>query len=340
MEIYSPLLKVDRIYKSMEGPVEIQYVNFKDGGNPLLIWILGYRTDIVSADGQTVLSQEFMCHSNLNLDTAKHRKLFKRQDARQMIDDSIPDPPTRVATLSQGQLSLRLPEGFGIPIMSNEDLQIVTQVLNLNHPELNTSMRHKLYLDFILDKDLKTPLKPLFPTYAETAVLIEREGDAYRPNAISNVHQLTSCSPGQHAPHVAEDLGVYHDNLGRRFSGHWVVKPGREVRRTRVTQHMAISFDTTIHYMVVHVHPFAESLTLRDLTKNMNLWTCRPKMVKSGIGIDRVEDYSSPEGIPVYKDHEYEIVSVYNNTSGVNQDAMATIFIYLLDKGFKKPDST
>ena len=49
-----------------------------------------------------------------------------------------------------------------------------------------------------------------------------------------------------------------------------------------------------------------------------------------------MDDFSSKEGLPVYKDHEYEIVSRYNNTSGVNQDAMATIMIYLRDKGFDR----
>ena len=331
LEIYSPLLKVDRIYKSMEGPFRTQNVNFRDNGRPLLIWILGYRADIVSADGQAALSQEFMCHSNLELNTETHRKIFQRQE----IDDTVVVPLTRVATLSQGQLSMSLPEGFGMPIMSSEDLILGTQVLNLNRPEMDTSVRHKLYLDFILDKDLKTHLKPLLPTFAQVSALVERDG-VYRPSVISNVLEQTSCSLGLHAPQ-AGNLGLHNDNFGRRFTGHWVVKPGREVRRTRVTKHMRIPFDTTIHYMAVHLHPFSESLTLRDLTKNKDLWTCHPKMMKTGIGIDEAADYSSREGIAVYKDHEYEVVSVYNNTSGVNQDAMATIFIYLLDKEFKKP---
>ena len=39
----------------------------------------------------------------------------------------------------------------------------------------------------------------------------------------------------------------------------------------------------------------------------------------------------------MYRDHEYDLISVYNNTSGVDQDAMATMFIYLHDKEFQKP---
>ena len=334
LETYSPLLKVDQIYKSMEGPIGSRIVNFLDKGDPVLLWLLGYRVDIVSADGQTVLSQEFMCHSNLELDTEAHRRIFQRQE----IDKTVVTPLTRVATLSQGQLTMNLPDGFGIPIMSSEDLVIGTQVLNLNHPQMDTSVRHKLYLDFVLDKDLKTPLRPLFPTAAQVATLVEHD-EVYHPNLISNVLEQTSCSLGLHAPQAGA-FGLYKDNFGRSFTSHWVVKPGREVRRTRVTEHMRIPFDTTVHYMAVHLHPFAESLTLRDLTNDVDLWTCRPKMRTTGMGIHEADDYSSAEGIAVYKDHEYELVSVYNNTTGVDQDAMASIFIYLLDKEFKKPAST
>ncbi|MGE4605458.1 MAG: hypothetical protein AAEJ52_01805 [Myxococcota bacterium] len=38
---------------------------------------------------------------------------------------------------------------------------------------------------------------------------------------------------------------------------------------------------------------------------------------------------SSADGIPIYRDHEYELISTYNNTSGVDQDAMATMFLYV-----------
>ncbi|MFP8878739.1 MAG: hypothetical protein VCE43_04375 [Myxococcota bacterium] len=38
---------------------------------------------------------------------------------------------------------------------------------------------------------------------------------------------------------------------------------------------------------------------------------------------------SSADGIPIYRDHEYELISIYNNSSGVDQDAMATMFSYV-----------
>jgi hypothetical protein len=34
----------------------------------------------------------------------------------------------------------------------------------------------------------------------------------------------------------------------------------------------------------------------------------------------------------MYADHEYEVISIYDNTSGEDQDAMATMFLYLVAK--------
>ena len=32
----------------------------------------------------------------------------------------------------------------------------------------------------------------------------------------------------------------------------------------------------------------------------------------------------------MFKDHEYELIAIYDNTSGVDQDAMATMWLYRL----------
>jgi len=80
-----------------------------------------------------------------------------------------------------------------------------------------------------------------------------------------------------------------------------------------------------------------ESLELRDLTAGKSLFLSKARASSGKIGIDQVDYYSSPEGIPLYKDHEYELVSVYNNTSGEDQDSMAVFYMYLLDKEYKRP---
>ena len=131
----------------------------------------------------------------------------------------------------------------------------------------------------------------------------------------------------------------YTDSFGRRFTGHWVVEPGREVNRTLVTEILDLPFDTTVHYIAVHLHPFAESLELRDLTTGDTVFKSRVRPAEKGIGIQHVDYFSSEEGVLLRKKHDYELVSVYNNTSGEEQDSMAVMYMYLLDKRFEAPAS-
>ena len=58
---------------------------------------------------------------------------------------------------------------------------------------------------------------------------------------------------------------------------------------------------------------------------------------KNKMGLMKVDYYSSEKSIPVYKDHEYELISVYNNPTKKTFDAMAIMYFYLLDKSFQKP---
>ena len=42
--------------------------------------------------------------------------------------------------------------------------------------------------------------------------------------------------------------------------------------------------------------------------------------------------FSSAEGILLYPDHQYELILKTNNTTNVNQDMMASMFVFLYDK--------
>jgi hypothetical protein len=72
-----------------------------------------------------------------------------------------------------------------------------------------------------------------------------------------------------------------------------------------------MQFDTTVHYIAVHLHPFAESLELVDLTTGESVFKSKARNFDDKIGLEEVEFFSSEEGLPIYKDHEYELVSTY-----------------------------
>jgi tetratricopeptide (TPR) repeat protein len=95
-----------------------------------------------------------------------------------------------------------------------------------------------------------------------------------------------------------------------------------------------LPYDTRIHTIDTHLHPFAESLELRDLTTQETLFRAEATMLGEGHGVQHVETYSSEEGIPVYADHEYAVVTTYDNTSGEPQDAMASFYVGFHDLDF------
>jgi hypothetical protein len=142
------------------------------------------------------------------------------------------------------------------------------------------------------------------------------------------------CGVGMAAVEDAEAV----DFLGQRYTSHWVVELGFEENRSLVTRFLHLPWDTTAHYVAVHLHPFAKSLELIDRTAGETVFRAEVDASEGRIGIDRVDHLVSVEGIRLYADHQYELVSVYDNTSGEPVDSMAVMYLYLLDKDFQRPD--
>lgn len=322
LEVLSRIYSVDREYRSMTGPWSTINLEILPDEEPQLVWIVGYRAEMVGPDGE-VMPQSYMCHSNLDRDPTAHREIFG-SDLRLT---------SRLFTLSQGQLEIDFPNGFGLPLFSSEEVELTTQVLDLNYAGGEAQVRHRVTLRFFRDRDLERSPKPLFAKGVYGLELLEGH-DGYfglQDGAKESKHG-PGCLPGHNA---AKD--VYEDGLGRTFTGHWVVAPGRERNHTLVTRILNLPFDTRIHYIAVHLHPFAESVELFDLTAGETVFRSETRPPLEGIGLAHVDSFSSAEGLPVYKSHEYELVSVYNNTSGVPQDSMAVMSLYMADRDFKAP---
>ncbi len=322
--ILSDVYIIDQKYRSMMGPSSTRNIQILDSEIPELVWITGYEAVMVAPDGETPVAQQFMCHSNLDIDPYAHSALLGKNQAFS----------PRLFTLSQGQLTIRFPTGFGIPLLSNEVLDLTTQVLNL-HVDAKTlatrglQVRHKVSLEFVREQDVKGRMSPLFPIAGYGLALIAGDSGHFGERQPQEELHGPGCLVGRNASDHE-----YPDPLGRKFSGHWVVPPGREVNRTLVTHLMNVPYDTTMHYIAVHLHPFAESLELRDLTTGESLFKSEAENFEGIIGLARVDDYSSVEGIPVFADHQYEMVSIYNNTTAEDQDSMAVMYMYLRDRDF------
>jgi hypothetical protein len=237
----------------------------------------------------------------------------------------------RLFSTAQGQFEAVFPPGFGIPVLSSETLGVNTQVLNHNLEDPDLDVRFRVVVEYVRDADAEG-MKPLFPTFGYVMALVDGEHGVYGVETPDDVQAGASCLPGSVASQAkGQRHGVIMDGHGQSFTGHWVVPPGREERRTLVTELLSVPFDTTAHFIGAHMHPFAESLELRDLTTGETVFKSRARGPATGIGLAHVDHLISEAGIPIYADHDYEMISIYENTSGAEQDAMATLFLYLHD---------
>jgi hypothetical protein len=315
---------IDKKYPSMRGPYGFDTVTLHEADKPELLWITGYRTTVVDAQTEGELSQEFMCHANLDFDPQEYYAKFP----------TAPPISGRLFTLSQGQQDIAFPKGFGIPVTSDMPITLATQVLNLNIDEADLSVKHKVEIDFVRDAEVQGAMVPLFQGAVEGfKALEEARYYGFSDTEVDPEDHGEGCGVGQAA--IAGDAD--EDVLGQKFTAHWVVPPGEEVNVTNVTRFLNLPYDTRAHYIAVHLHPFAESLVLKDRTTGEIVFASTAEQTTGRIGLKRVEYYSDPEGIPLYKDHQYELVSKYNNTSEEAVDSMAVMYLYMHDRRFKKP---
>ncbi len=320
VDLLSPVYVVDREYRSMKGPWSTRAVEL--GRADEMFWVLGYKAVMAGPDGTTPAPQEYMCHSNLDFDPSRHQQTFGGSKSL----------TSRLFTLSQGQLEIAFPEGFGLPLLGNEPLSLTTQVLNLNPTGASVGVRHRVSIHYAKQSELAKPMKPLFTKGVYGLQLLEGANGYFGVESPKEEQHGPGCLQGQNAT-----THIFADPQGRKFTGHWVVKPGREVNRTLVTKILELPYDTTIHYIAVHLHPFAESLELNDLTAGQVVFKSSTRQFPDRIGLAHVDSFTSVEGIPIYKDHEYELVSVYQNITDKDQDSMAVMNLYMLDKDFVEP---
>ena len=330
--VTSPTHRIDRIYKSMLGPFNNAVAPVFEDVAPELIWLTGYRSQVIAGDDASRISQEYMCHVNLDLvEVDRHNQRFDR--ASPMLQD-------RIFTLTQGQQEVRLPPGFGVPLMSDEKLFFATQVLNLNDPDPDIEVRQQTELTFLRDSELTQPITPIYLRAVQVLKVMEghgEEGAHYGFDDLSEEGEARGggCAIGNSA--VGAEAWELADASGTRFTPHWVVEPGPELSETNVTRYLNLKEDTRVHFIGAHMHPFGESLELVDLTDGRSIFQAEVHTTSPRVGLQHIGSMVSEEGIPLYKDHQYGLISKYNNPTDEPTDAMASMFLYMEDGRFQRP---
>jgi hypothetical protein len=296
-------MPIDRIYPSMRGPWTRKYVSLDPAHTSPFLWITSYRAEIL--DGVTgSASQEFMCHTNMDLaGAAGSANAFRR------IRSEL--------SISQGQKETDFPKGYALRIEDRADSQmdVNVMVLNNNYADIHKKLDFKVTIQYVDDQTAQTKkMTPLF----ESAVGIDCPTEAAPTNG-----EDTVCEPAS--------AFLVAGGPGKR-TGHWLVPPGRQVLRANAGRGLGLGSDTTTHYIWMHVHPYAESMELVDKTTGKSVWKGSVKNDPHKAIVENTEHYSDPKGLMIYKDHDYEVISTYNNPTDHKIDAMAALWMYFKDK--------
>jgi hypothetical protein len=311
ISLFTPTLVIDNIYKSMEGPKAMSSFQIDYTKNDL-VWITSFETKAVSTNEVDQLSNDYVCHTNIDFYDGEH---YSRWNLNNRIGEQYP----RLTSMSNGIETYKFPEGFGFPVFSNENLFLATQTLNHNIRGDAFTVKHQVTLGY---KSHSPKMKPLM----SKTVFVMLPYDDKNPYEGPTESNPNMCLPVETKNHS------YIDEEGHHLSGHWVIFKGKETFRYDITKQLQLKDSTTMHQIATHLHPFAEELEFRDKTMDSTLFVSIAENYADKIGLKHVSYFSSEEGIMLYPDHHYELVLKTNNTTKVNQDMMASMFIFLYDK--------
>jgi len=324
LTLMSDPYRLDKIYRSMEGPWSIQRrIHLGMAEKSHVQWITGLETEVLDATGQKPISQEFFCHSNL---TFAERSGSPAKYNQEMGGKTHFD--WRLFTLVPGRLSIDLPQGFGVPIPADAPLDYVTMSLNLNERDRVVNVQIRTTVHSIAADQPGAPTKALF----------RRALYVLQPNGVPAKGPACMSNPGMHIGAGCGELTKTSvtespsTKPGQGLMNHWVVPPGHHIYTTEITPQLNLPFDTTIHYATIHVHPFAHGMELRDMTTGATIFQLHSQDWPDRVGVAYVEEFKSTEGIPIQRDHRYELSAEYDNTTDADTDAMAILYLYFLEK--------
>ena len=339
VEVVSKPYTLDKIYMSMTGPSGNHPVScLLPGEKPQLVWLTGLQTEVLYATNRQNISPELCCHANLTFDP---KRISPEQHNAEFGNSTHMD--WRFFTLVPGRLQMSLPTGYGIPVLSDTPLDFFTMSLNLNVHDRAVKVRFKTTIDFVRDADATTPMKPLFRRALYVVQPLAGSGMEHMKMCTSMSHPGEGCVeriPTNVTGAVVSTKDGVQAQFGSDVTYHWMVPPGRHTYRAKVVANeLNLTAPTTLHYGTAHLHPYGESLELYDVTAKQSILKIQAEDYRDKVGVARMGEFQSEQGIVIRPDHQYELRAEYNNTTSTDSDAMAIMYLYLLEKDFHHPTS-
>jgi hypothetical protein len=272
-----------------------------------LIWVTG--SALTSVAGQNiplpVLSRASVVYKN----ALRHNQLHGLAQ----------NPQGVVFRFSPGVETVKFPDGFGIPVNSNEPIFLGTESQcgqALPEPEV---VSFQLELDFVRQRGLERPFVPLYCLQLNSLVSVGEKPLYFGvENPDPEIH-----GSGAPVERIATEARL-QDGLGQKFADVWFMEPGEQFNHTLATSVLRVSRTTKIHHATGHTTTFGESLVLYDLTDDRPVVTLERNSDGPGL-----QQYSSEEGVLLHSDHEYEVVAKFQNTSGSTVRASAQMLLYI-----------
>ena len=346
LELLSAAYSIDRFYQSMEGPAG-NHPAFKlspDIKDDEVLFITGVSSQVVDHTNRTVVSPEFFCHANLTLNHEhsspdKHNGGFAQPTHMDW----------RLATLVPGSMTLRLPEGFGVPVKNGTTLDYYTMALNQNHGVPSQKIRIKSRIDYTRASETRALFRRsvyVHQQYREksAAMVVSNStehagaacGQSCNRNQLSKdpslfVNLTAPTHPGATCCVSNASAGGLMQQFGSDNTIHWMVPPGKHSFRTDVTAQMELPYDTTAHLITGHLHPYGKSMRLIDKKSGKVLFEITSQDFADKVGVLRMSEIVSQVGVPLRKDHQLEMVADYENTTDHPIDAMAIMYLYLAE---------
>jgi hypothetical protein len=93
-----------------------------------------------------------------------------------------------------------------------------------------------------------------------------------------------------------------------------------------------LPFEGKIHFIGTHIHPYGESIELRNESRGERIWIGSKKTDAAG-RMNGMEVFSSVEGYPVQLLDRFRLISTYDNPTAKPVDAMAGVFLFYTRAG-------
>jgi len=261
---------------------------------PEKVWLTGAEVSVQNANG----GEEY---SHL-LDLLTVGWTYPEEHGRRFYDGRTVSPV--FFRFSHPTRSVHLPDGYGIPLWSNEPISLRVRWRNLDLYQKDVEVKAVVRLHFVRDRVLQQPLVPVLP------------GDIFTAAPVHGQYQYNSREPWREAPAgLAEGSEVFADGYRQDFTQDWLVEEEQNEVSFRLTGLQPHLPGGRIVYSTGYAYPPTREIDLRVGATEISL---------------SPESFASGEILEL-KDSEEIVLRVAQDPSQLNRLNLARMLVYFED---------